>query len=160
MSDELKQTVRIVRGSKVGVDERGRSVWVGPVEEAELELVSTAMLKRVLESDDEATKRQIRDTPIDKDGVLAHDPEKDLFQIIDDADLKEILASEPKGMEAIKAADVTIEPLASRADTQDEELSLVSTQALRRMLSTDDESSDVADDSNPDDTGFDPYNTG
>ena len=159
MADELKQTVRIVRGSKVGVDDRGRSVWVGPVEETELELVSTAMLKRVLESDDEAKKQKIRETATGKDGVLAHDPEKDMFEIIDDTDLKEILASEPKGMDAIKAADVTLEPLASRADTDDEELSLVSTQALRRMLDSDDKPGDEDSTSVPD-TGFDPYNSG
>lgn len=160
MSDDLKQTVRIVRGSKVGLDDRGRSVWVGPVEEVEMDLVSTTMLKRVLASDDEARKRQIREAASDKDGVLAHDPEKDMFQIIDDTDLKEILASEPKGMDAIKAADVTLEPLLERADTEDEALSLVSTQALRRMLDGEDAAADDAGADEPPDTGFDPYNSG
>ena len=160
MSDDLKKTVRIVRGSKVGVDDRGRSVWVGPVEEVELELVSTAMLKRVLESDDEAKKAQIRETADSKDGVLAHDPEKDMFQIIDDTDLQAILAAEPQGMDAIKAADVTLEPLSSQADTDDEELSLVSTQALRRMLGSDAASDDDADEDAAGGAGFDPYNSG
>ena len=160
MSDELKKTVRIVRGSKVGVDDRGRSVWVGPVEEVELDLVSTTMLKRVLDSDNEARKQQLRETSEGKDGVLAHDPDKDMFQIIDDTDLQEILANEPTGMDAIKAADVTLEPLASRADTDDEELSLVSTQALRRLLNDDDDGTDDADEIDPGGKGFDPYNSG
>ena len=152
--------MRIVRGSKVGIDDRGRSVWVGPVEEVELDLVSTTMLKRVLDSDNEARKQQLRDTAEGKDGVLAHDPDKDMFQIIDDTDLKEILASEPTGMDAIKAADVTLEPLASRADTEDEELSLVSTQALRHMLNKGDDGAEEADDDDPGGHSFDPYNSG
>ena len=91
--------------------------------------------------------------------MLAHDPERDRFEIIDDADLKEILASEPKGMDAIKAAEANLEPLASQADIEDEELSLVSTQALRRMLDPDADATSAEDEA-ADDAGFDPYNSG
>jgi hypothetical protein len=160
VSDKYKQTVRIVRRPKVRVDDRGRNVWAEPIEEAELDLVSTAMLKRVLSSEDEVKKQQIRDAAVGKDGVLAHDPEKDRFEIIDDADLEAALQAASKGMDAIKAADVQLVPLSSRADNADEELSLVSTQALRRIL--DPGSADTKDAAKiePDDSGFDPYNSG
>ena len=154
MSDELKRTVRILRHPKVTSDDRGRTVWVDPVESAELELVSTTMLERVLSSDDESRKRKLKHAAAGKDGVLAHDPQKDSFEIVDDADLMALLEMTPHGMDAIKSADVTYEPLSSLADTG-EELSLVSTQALRRILKIDDEV--VVDEDEPDDRGFNPY---
>ena len=154
MSDELKQTVRILRRSKVATDDRGRTVWVDPVETVELDLVSTAMLERVLSSDDEESKRKIKEAAAGKDGVLAHDTLNDSFEIVDDADLQAILEAVPSGMDAIKAADVVYEPLAERADTGDE-LSLVSTQALRRILKIDDEPLVVDDEFA--NQGFNPY---
>jgi len=39
MSDERDKIVRIVRGSKVGIDDRGRILWLDPVKEVELERV-------------------------------------------------------------------------------------------------------------------------
>ena len=158
MSDKLTKTVRILRRSKVTTDERGHTVWTDPVEEAELELVSTTMLKRVLDSGDLEKRKQLEETASGDDGVLAHDPEKDRFEIIDDADLKEILASEPKGMDAIKAADIVYEPPNNDDDGDEEALSLVSTQALRLMLNPGDSATD--DDDVTADSGFDPYNSG
>ena len=159
MSDELDKTVRIVHGSKVGVDDRGRTVWLDPVKDVELELVSTAMLKRVLESDDEMAKQQIRETAEGKDGVLAHDPEKDMFEIIDDDELQELLASVPQGMDAIKTADVATTAKEDPVDA-DDELSLVSTQMLRQLLDPAVELPSGADNPASDDGGFDPYNSG
>ena len=158
MADELKRTVRIVRNTKIGVDERGRNVWTKPIQEVELDLVSTTMLKRVLDSGSEAQRKQLAEAAQGKDGVLAHDPDRDRFEIIDDDDLKTILESDPQGMDAIKAADVSYEPLSSQADTDDEELSLVSTQALRRILSPDEPTDQETDDPPAADSGFDPYN--
>lgn len=163
MSDKFKQTIRIVRRSKVSVDDRGRNVWGDPIEEAELELVSTAKLRRVLDSADEAKRKQIREAAAGKDGVLAHDPEKDRFEIIDDADLEAALQVANKEADTPRAADAQLVPLSSQADTADEELSLVSTQALRRILDPDNEATEateVNDESPPPDTGFDPYNSG
>jgi hypothetical protein len=154
MADDLKQTVRILRRAKVATDDRGRTVWVDPIETAELELVSTSMLKRVLSSDDEDRKRKIKEVADGKDGVLAHDVENDSFEIIDDADLQAILDSVPQGMDAVKAADVIYTPLHDRADS-DDELSLVSTQALRRILNIEDEPQEAEE--KDDDKGFNPY---
>jgi hypothetical protein len=156
MSDELKRTVRILRHAKVSSDDRGRSVWVDPVESAELELVSTVMLERVLSSDDEDRKRKLKEAAAGKEGVLAHDPEKDSFQIVDDADLMAMLEMTPHGMDAIKSADVVYEPLSSLADTG-EELSLVSTQALRRILKIEDEPQGSDEEDALAGRGFNPY---
>lgn len=84
MSEELKQTVRILRRAKVASDERGRTVWLDPAEPTELELVSTTMLERVLSSGDASRRQQIRDAASGKDGVLAIEVKSDSFEIIDE----------------------------------------------------------------------------
>ena len=158
MSDELFKTVRIVRRSKVATDERGHSVWVDPVDSAELELVTTTMLTRMLESDDEERNRRLAEAAQGKDGLLAHDRDNDSFEIIDDADLQAAIDASAGDAPATRSADVTYEVVAEREDV-DEELSLVSTLALRRMLRGEDSE---ADDDLPADEGggFDPYNSG
>jgi len=161
VTDELKKTVKIVRSPKIAMDAGGRSVCLDPVETANLELVSTAMLKQILSSDDQFQKQKIRDAAGGKDGVLAHNIESDRFEIIDDADLQAILDSSPKGVEAIKAADAVLEPLSNLTDIDDEEMSLVSTQALRVMLSTEGKGLEMDEiDGLADADGSDPYNTG
>ena len=158
MSDELKRTIRI-RKPRVETDDRGRTVWAGPVETTELELVSTTMLKKMIDSGDEARKRRLRQAAEQKDGVLARDANNDEFQIIDDEDLKAALESAGETEGDTQAADVVLEqiPLGTQ---ETEELSLVSTQALRRILNKDELPDDEsADDDPPPDTGFDPYNS-
>jgi hypothetical protein len=59
-------------------------------------------------------------------------------------------------MDAIKSADVIYEPLSSLADTG-EELSLVSTQALRRILKIEDEPQGGDEEDALADRGFNPY---
>jgi len=157
MPDKLKQTVRIVRRPKTTTDDRGETVWADPIEPTELELVTTCMLKRVMSSDDDGKKQKVREAADGKDGVLAHDPILDRFEIVDDTDLETILKLE-QGVEEYSHPSVAmLDSLASRADIEDEELSLVSTQALRRIVgcadqAVDNEEPEVAD------TGFDPYN--
>lgn len=155
MSDILKQTLRIARESKVKTDDRGRSVWAEPAEEAELELVSTMMLKQMLQSENVDQKQRLAKAASGKQGVLAHNVGNDDFEIIDDDDLKAALASADSRPSGAAAADVTYEPLLEQADTGDEELSLVSTQALRQILSIDDDEDDTELDPGG---GFDPYN--
>ena len=136
MSDKLKQTIRIKR-AKVETDDRGRTVWSGPVEEAELELVSTAMLQKIIADDEGANRERLNAVAQDKDGVLARNVDTDQYEIIDDYELQ--------------GAD---------------ELSLVSTQALRRILRKDTNpaagetsGNDDSDDDDPGSGGFDPYNS-
>ncbi len=154
MSDELTKTVRIRRIPKVAEDERGHSVWTKPVEEVELELVSTTMLKQILTSDEE--RQRVEKAVEDKDGFLARNTETSHFEVIDDEDLQAALESAADTPEMPRPADVTLEPLDEASD--EEELSLVSTQMLRVMLSGDDPTAlDEGDEATDDGGGFNPY---
>lgn len=159
MADRLDKTVRIVRRSKVATDDRGRTVWTDPVDSAELELVTTTMLTHMLESDDEEQRQRIREAAANKEGLLARDVEKDQFEIIDDEELQAALAASAATSPATRPADVTFEVVSDHICGDTDELSLVSTQALRRILHKDSEQAgeDLAVD---DDGGFDPYNSG
>lgn len=162
MAEDYVPTVRIRRPAKVTTDDRGRTVWADTVETAELELVSTAELQKILASTDEDTRSAIQSIiHEEEEGVLARDPATGLFEIISDADLQAILENNdlPKTR---RAADVTLEPLRKQGDDQ-EELSLVSTQVLRKILGKDSpKAASPAKDRLPKDKGggFDPYNSG
>jgi len=160
MSDDLKQTVRIVRKPKVELDEHGHSVWTEPVENVELDLVSTTMLKQILDSNDHVARQRIEEAARGKDGVLAHDTQNNHFEIIDDDDLQAALDSAADTPAQTRPADVVLAPLNEHVN-EEEELSLVSTQMLRKILASDDpeanlDSGDTVDDSG----GFDPYDSG
>tara|TARA_R110002049_G_scaffold196523_6_gene365628 strand:+ start:9773 stop:10216 length:444 start_codon:yes stop_codon:yes gene_type:complete len=147
-----------MRPAKISTDERGRSVWSGEIEEAELELVSTMMLKTLLSSKDAERKQQLEAAAASKNGVLAKNLSSGAFEIIDDDDLMAALASADDGAEKLSASEMAGEHLLELADTEDEELSLVSTQALRKILGHPEEEAEAekADKSG----GFDPYNSG
>lgn len=156
MSDMLKQTVRIAVKPKISSDDRGRSVWAEPVEEVELELVSTLMLKQLIESDDDDKRNKLAAAAQGKDGVLAKNLTSGRFEIIDDDDLMAALQSADSTPDTVRASDMNAAPLLERADTDNEELSLVSTQALRKILGTE-ESGSGGSGEEPG-GGFDPYN--
>jgi len=88
MSDELFKTVKIKINRKVGTDSQGRTVWTKPVEETEFELVSTEMLKGILESGDDQKKDQIRALADEEDGVFACASDSDAFEILPDEELE------------------------------------------------------------------------
>lgn len=157
MPDDFQQTVKIVRKPKVVTDDRGRNVWSDPVATADLELVSTQMLRQLIEAGDQSAKEQIRDAAVGKEGLLAHNTSSDRFEIISDEELQQILDSGHELHEARNFVDVINEPMADIADPN-EELELVSTQLLRQML--DSAASPSGDDEASPDTGFDPYNKG
>ncbi len=173
MAEDYVATVRIRRPAKVTTDDRGRTVWAETIETAQLELVSTAQLKTILQSDDIDSRSSIeRLVQGQDDGVLARDPATGLFEVISDEDLQAILASDDKLPPTRRPADVTLE---SVGDDAGDALSLVSTQMLRKIIRTDDTASagnlqrkslsgkpaagkipDRKDKSG----GFDPYNSG
>ncbi len=157
MDDELKQTVRLIRRSKVSTDDRGRSVWSEPIEDAELELVSTQMLERMLVTDDEGRREKLKEAAETRDGILARNTTTNGFEVIDDDDLEAALGSASSDEGPPRVADVMYEPVVP--PEEDEELSLVSTQMLRRMLGEEEEDNTEGDDpAQP--GGFDPYNSG
>lgn len=161
MSDKLAQTIRINRGEKVGIDDQGHSVWTKPVESIELELVSTEMLKKILDSDDDEKKQRIKNLAEEGDGVLAKAPGSEDFEIVSDDELAMALEASDKGPEFHRPADVVLEPVSPTES--EEELSLVSTQVLRQMLSHDeaDSVSDAGDpDKQGDSGGYNPYESG
>ena len=155
MSDEFKQTVKIVRKPKVTTDERGRTVWSDPVETANLELVSTQMLKQLIESDAHGETEQIREAAAQKEGLLAHNADNNRFEIISDEELQQILAGGLELHEARNFVDAIDEPRADAADSA-EELELVSTELLRQIL--DPGGSSATSDDEREQAGFDPYN--
>ena len=143
-------------GAKIRTDERGRSVWSSPVAATDFELVTTQELRAILKSTDEQSVRAIEDVAksADEDGVLARHAETGMFQIVADAELKELLDGQPPSPRP--TADVILEPTANIQEDIDG-LSLVSTQTLRKIINNEpvDEDDDV-----PSTGGFDPYNSG
>ena len=159
MSDHESSKVLVRRPSRISTDGRGRSVWADPVESAELELVSTQMLKVMLTSRDDSDREAIREVAsTETEGVLVRDPSSGGFEIIDDDELQAILDVN-QGLPKISTpTDATLEPLRDYAD--DAELSLVSTHALRKVL--DSEGDDSANDDHVSEVaaGFNPYDRG
>lgn len=154
MADDYTATIRIKRPSKVTTDDRGRTVWAGEIQEAELELVSTNELKQILEASDPARRSAIEQVASGKtDGVLARDPATGLFEIVSDSDLQAALAQEPGSRQPAAPAG-GLEPVEDRSG---EDLSLVSTQVLRKVLKSDAKSGAPKKDPGG---GFDPYDSG
>ncbi len=160
MSEELKQTVHLIRRGKVTTDDRGRTVWEGPVEEAEFELISTQMMERLINSGDEERRRRLEKVANEGDGVLARNTANNEFEVIADDDLEKALASADAESGPARA-DHSAETVATSTGDTDQ-LSLVSTQMLRVMLGGDEEeaSGDDADAAFKPESGFDPYNSG
>ena len=138
MPDEFTKTVRIQRSSRVAEDDRGRNVWVGKVETVELELVSTTALEKILRSGDGQARIEIRRlAESGREGVLARDAAGH-FEIVTDEELKSMVepgAEAPVGTRP--RTDVTGAPLTEATREKAEELSLVSTQILRKLVGAD-----------------------
>ena len=138
MAEDYAPTVRIRRPVKVTTDERGHTAWREAVETAQLELVSTAMLQKILASSDDDIRTTIeRIVSGNEEGVLARDPATGLFEIISDADLQAILRDNDNLPKTVRPADITLEPVSSTEADASDELSLVSTQVLRKILHED-----------------------
>ena len=152
MPADFTRTVRIQRPSRVAPDARGRNVWVGKVETVELELVSTMALKKILQTADGPTQVEIRElAKSNKVGVLARDTATGHYQIVSEAELKAIAESDgaPKpaaGDRPRRGTEVVAPPLTDNTRLAAAELSLVSTQILRKVVAKKDPSG-----------GFNPY---
>lgn len=153
-------TIKIRRPARIQSDGRGRSVWTDPVETSdELELVSTQALHLILKSNDRNARQAIEKAARSgNDGVLARNPASGTFEIIEDEDLQAILDSTRDLPPVTRPADVTLVPLKEDAGP---ELSLVSTQALRKMLGQKEPQPEAKPKKLRDISGgFDPYNSG
>ncbi|MGH8241932.1 MAG: hypothetical protein ACRETY_01130 [Steroidobacteraceae bacterium] len=144
MTKDHTKTVRIRKVEKVAPDHRGRSVWLGKVEPVELELVSTTALEKILKTGGGETRAEIRKLAASrKNGVLARDTATGHFRILSEADLR------------------TAAPLTETTRKKADELSLVSTQRLRKVVKPE-EKSGASKSSGKKDRfgGFNPYDNG
>jgi hypothetical protein len=138
MAEDFTKTVRIQRPSRVAEDDRGRNVWVGKVESVELELVSTMALQKILKTADGKTQAEIRSLADSrKDGVLARDTATGVFQIVSHEDLKTAVEITTPGDGPARDAEIRGAPLSEKALQAADELSLVSTQILRKVVKPD-----------------------
>ena len=132
MPKDHTKTVQIRKIDKVAPDHRGRSVWLGKVEAVELELVSTTALEKILKTEGGKTRSEIRKLAAGrKDGVLARDTATGHFRILSEADLEK---SVPASDRPKRSAEVTAAPLTETTRKKADELSLVSTQILRKVM--------------------------
>ncbi len=140
MSEDAKdptRTTRIRKIDKVAPDHRGRSVWLGKIEPVELELVSTTRLEKILKTEGGETRSEIQKLAAGrKNGVLARDAATGHFRILSDTDLKKVASAPP--VDGPKRSSVTTgAPLTEATRKKAEELSLVSTQFLRKVVKAD-----------------------
>lgn len=137
MSKDPTKTVQIRKVEKVAPGLQGRSVWLGKIEPVELELVSTTALEKIMKTEGGKTLSEIQKLAAGrKNGVLARDTATGHFRILSDADLKKA-ATSPPGEAPKRAAEVTGAPLTETTRKKADELSLVSTQVLRKVVKPD-----------------------
>ncbi len=151
--------MRIRKVDKVAPDERGRSVWLGKVNPVELELVSTTALEKILKTEGGKTRSEIRKLAAGrKDGMLARDTATGHFRIVSEADLKGAIASEA-GAKPRRGTEVVAAPISDNTRLAADELSLVSTQFLRKVVKPDGKSEVVKPKAAKKDKfgGFNPY---
>jgi hypothetical protein len=139
MSKDPTKTQRIRKIDKVAPDHRGRSVWLGKIEPVELELVSTTALKKILKTEGGKTRTEIEKLASGrKDGVLARDSATGHFRILSDADLRKATTAPPSPADGPKRSGVsTGAPLTETTRKKADELSLASTQYLRKVVRPD-----------------------
>ncbi len=139
MRKDHTKTQRIRDPGKVAPDLRGRSVWLGKVEPVELELVSTTALEKILKTEGGKTRTEIQKLASGrKNGLLARDTATGHFRILSDADLKKASAAPPSPADGPKRGNVsTGAPLTETVRKKADELSLVSTQILRKVVKPD-----------------------
>ena len=137
-SKDPTKTVRIRKIDKVAPDHRGRSVWLGKIEPVELELVSTTALEKILRTEGGDTRSEIQKLAAGrKNGLLARDTATGHFCILSDADLRKAATTPPPGDGPKRSGVVTAAPLTEAARKKADELSLVSTQILRKVVKPD-----------------------
>ena len=137
MSKDHTKTVQIRKVDKVAPDHRGRSVWLGKIEPVELELVSTTALEKIMKTEGGKTRSEIQKLAAGrKNGVLARDTATGHFRILSDADLRKA-ATAPPADGPKRSGVVTAAPLTEATRARAEELSLVSTQILRKAVKPD-----------------------
>jgi len=155
--NKLNQTQKLFRSSRFATDSRGHNVLVDSAETGTLELMSTQMLQTVIDSNDAEANDNLRKIAEGESGLVAHDIDKNRFEVISDEELQGILDGSEKKLGVKSSSSLVDEGLVETVDG-DDALDLVSTQMLRIALNMKD------DEQTPVDAleikGFDPYNKG
>ncbi len=159
MSNDLKKTIRIRRDN---APDGASPAENGPSATAELELVSTQMLEKILFDMNDVPSEQMREiADSEEEGWLAREADGKNFEILKDDELESALRAANEDHDPLNVPDSSLEQVDSLRDTADD-LCLVSTQHLRRML---DGGTDVNNpapdeiDEEPEPDSFDPYNS-
>lgn len=153
---DTSTTVVIKRAAKVATDNRGRTVWVDEVEDAEFDLMSSQELRLALLAADDSDRESIRAAAeCGTEGVVARDRATGLYEIISEAQLEELMSVDKDLAASIRRCESVPELV---DDAGENGLSLVSTQTLSRMLNHD-EFDDMAD-AEEDNRGVNPYDRG
>jgi len=143
MAERTTRKMLVRRPGRIATEGRHGPAANDPDESAELELVSTQMLKVMLSSRDDSDRKAIaKAARATGEGILARHPSSGRFEIIDEAELAAIVDANRHLPRISKPEDATIVPLKDYAD--DSELALVSTHALRKVLDEDEMLPDAA----------------
>jgi len=150
-SDTLKKV--LVSRPRTGSSTAG-SQTIPTAQSGELELVSTQALKQMLTSRDETDRRALKEAAnTAAEGVLARDTNTGYFEIVSDEDLQKILDDNKNLPKLVRPADATVAPLRDYAGN--DEFSLVSTQALQKVLGNDRSATAPAEEK----VSFNPYDS-
>ena len=154
-SEGYTTTVIIRRPTKVSIDDRGHNVWTAPIEETELELMSTQELKLALAAADDADRKAIQAmAESGKQGVLARNPATGGFDVVTDEELREL--QRDKTVKLPRLFDEDAVPDTGGDEAQ--EFSLVTTQMLKQLLGHEEPTGAGEEDEAADaDKGFNPY---
>lgn len=154
-SDAYTTTVIIRRPAKVNVDNRGHNVWTAPIEETELELMSTGELKLALEAADGADREAIQAmAKSGKRGVVARNPATGAFDVVSEDELRELQLDKTVRLSQLLGQDAALDA----SNDEDQELSLVTTQMLKHMLGHEEPASPEEDEGAAGaKKGFNPY---
>ncbi|MGA8204812.1 MAG: hypothetical protein WB812_09865 [Woeseiaceae bacterium] len=129
-SEGYTTTVIIRRPARVSIDDRGHNVWTAPIEETELELMTTQELKLALAAADDADRQAMQAmAESGKRGIVARNPVTGALDVVSDDELRELQRDKTVRLPQLLDTD-------SAPETGDDghELSLVSTQMLKQML--------------------------
>jgi hypothetical protein len=154
-SEAYTTTVIIRRPARVSIDQRGHNVWTAPIEETELELMSTGELKLALDAADGVDRQAIQAmAESGRQGVIARNPATGAFDVVSDDELRELQLDK-----TVKLSRLLGQESASDAgDDEARELSLVTTQMLKQMLGDEEPESPAGeDDAAGTKKGFNPY---
>jgi len=138
MKNKLNQTQRLFRSSRLATDDRNRGVLVDTAETGTMELMSTHMLQKVIDSNNTEANDNLREIAEGESGLVARDVDQDRFAIIGDEELQNILDGGDTGPGANVRASFVDEVLVETVDGDDEP-DLVSTRMLRIALNLNDD---------------------